>query len=114
MGFIKPNQTKILHGLEGSLNSAPFQKPIEGDGNLYHVFPRAKSPLHEDLSLQEEDVEIPPSKEDQDLRSLIVDEVFSTIEEEEEKAGDNSTVMTREHRIPHEEEERRCAQKGDS
>lgn len=73
---IKPYQTKILHGLARSINSAPFQKTIEGEGNLYDTFPKAKSPLHEDISSQEEDMEIPPSKEDQYLRSLIDDEAF--------------------------------------
>ena len=63
--------------------------------------PRAKSPLHEELSSQEEDREIPPSKEGQDLRSLIDDEAFSNIEE---KVGENSVVMTRSHLRPHEEE----------
>ena len=62
--------------------------------------PRAKSPLHEEISSQEEDMEILPSKEDQDLRSLIDDEAFSTIEEEEEEAN---TVMKRAHPVPHEE-----------
>ena len=75
MESIKRNQTKLLHGLEGSLNSAPFER----DGNLYDFFPRAKSPLHEDLSLQEEDKDIPHSKEDQDLRSPFEDEAFSTM-----------------------------------
>ena len=71
---------------------------------MYDFLTREKSPLHEDLSFQEEDMEIPPSKEDQDLKSLIDGEEFSTIEEEEEKARDNSAVMTRAHLVPHEEE----------
>ena len=49
---IKPNQTKLLHGLEGSLNLAPFQKTIEGDENLYDILPREKSPLDEDIFLK--------------------------------------------------------------
>ena len=76
METTKPYQKKNLHGLEGSINSAPFQKTIEGEGNLYDALPKEKSPLQEELSSQEEDMEIPPSKEDQDLRSLIDDEAF--------------------------------------
>ena len=101
MESIKPNRTKILHGLEGSLNLAPFQKTIEGDGNLYDVFPREKSPLHEDLYSQGEDMEITLSKEYQDLRSTIDEETFSTMEE---RAEDDNAVMTRAHLGPHEEE----------
>ena len=45
--IIKPKQTKILHGLEGSIKPTPFQKTIKGDENLYDNLPKAKSPLHE-------------------------------------------------------------------
>ena len=69
---------------------------------MYETFPRARSPLHE---------EIPPSKEDQDLRSLIVDEVFSHIDEEEEKAGGNNAIISRAHLVPHEEEDGALAPK---
>ena len=86
-----------MHGLGGSINPTPFLKTIEEDVNLFYTLPRERSPSNEELSSQEEDMEIPPSKEDQDLRSLIDDEVFPTIEEEEEKVGDYNTVMTRAH-----------------
>ena len=62
---------------------------------MYDTLPRERSPLHE---------EIPPSREDQNLRSLIVDEVFSNINEEEENASGNNIVISREHPVPHEEE----------
>ena len=39
-------------------------------------------------------MEIPPSRENQDLGSLIVDEVFSNIDEEEEQRGSNSIVTS--------------------
>ena len=50
-------------------------------------------------------MEIPSSREDQDLRSLIFDEAFSTIDWEEEKAGGNNTVISGAHPVPHEEED---------
>ena len=50
-------------------------------------------------------MDITPSREGQDLRSLIVDEAFSTIDEEEEKAGGNIVVISRAHLVPHEEED---------
>ena len=54
---------------------------MTGDRNLYDTFPRARFILQEELPFQKEEMEIPPSRKDQDLGSLIVDEVFSKIEE---------------------------------
>ena len=48
--LIKPKQTKYLHGLEGYINPTPFQKTIDGNEKLYDTFPRARSPLHDELS----------------------------------------------------------------
>ena len=81
-----------MHELEGSINPTPFQKTIEGDENMYDTLPRAISPLHE---------EIPLSREDQDLRSLIIDEVFSNIDEEKEHEASNSVVTSEEGPSPH-------------
>lgn len=102
---IKPNQTKILHELGGSINPTPFLKTNEEEVSLFDAFPRARSPLDEGLSSQRKDMNIPSSKEDQDLRSLVEDKENSTIEEERGKAGENNTVMTRAPQTPHGEED---------
>ena len=49
-----------------------------------------------------EDMGIPPSREDQDIRSPIEDEAFSIFKE---KAGGDSTVITKAPLASHEEEE---------
>ena len=73
---------------------------------MYDTLPRARSPLQEELSCQKEDMEIPPSREDQDLGSLIIDEVFSNIDEKEEQRGSNIAITSGEepslHRDGHE------------
>ena len=46
-------------------------------------------------------MDIPPSREDQDLGSLIVDEVFSNINEEEEQRGSNNTITLGGEPSPH-------------
>ena len=48
-------------------------------------------------------MDIPPSREDQDLGSLIIDEVFSNINEEEEQRGSNSVVTSEGEPSPHED-----------
>ena len=59
------------------------------------ALPRERYPLDEGLSSQEESMKIPPSIDDQDLRSLVDDEVVLVIEEEEGKVGDDNTVTTK-------------------
>ena len=63
--------------------------------------PRARSPLLEEPSSIDEDMEIPPSREDQDQGSLIDDEEFSNIDEEDVKRRDNSAIPSRGYPSPH-------------
>ena len=68
---------------------------------MHNTFPREISPLLEEPSSIDEDMEIPPSREDQDLGSLIDDEAFSNIGEEDEKRRANSVVPLGEDPLPH-------------
>ena len=79
----KHEHAKTLHELERSVMPTPLQISVEGDKNLCDTFPKERSPLHEEISSQKEVMDIPLSKEDQDLRSLIDNEVFSNIDEKE-------------------------------
>ena len=92
------------------MNPTPFLKTMEEGVILFDAFPRARSPLDEGLSFQEEIMKIPPSIDDQDLRSLFDDEANLVIEEEKSEAGDN-TVMTMETQAPHEERDGALAPK---
>ena len=80
----KHEHAKPLHELERSVMKTPLQIFVEGDKHLCDTLPRARSPLHEEISSQNEVMDIPLSREDQDLRSLIDNEVFSNIDEEKE------------------------------
>ena len=51
---IKPYQTNILHELEGSMNPTQFLKTMEEGVSLFDALPRARSPLSEGSSSQEE------------------------------------------------------------
>ena len=97
----KPKYSKPLHELERSIIPTPLQISIKGDRNFNDTLPRARSPLQEELSSKNEDMEIPPSREDQDLGSLIVDEVFSNIDEEEEQKGSNNIITLGGEPSPH-------------
>ena len=56
---------------------------MEEGVSLLDALPRARSPLGEGSSSQEESMKVSPSKDDQDLRSLIDAEKISVIEEGE-------------------------------
>ena len=86
----------------GSTNPTPPMKTIEENLDLLDTFPRARSSLDEESSSQKEDMKIPLSKVDQDLRSPIDDEAFSTIED---KARGDIIVITKAPLAFHEEEE---------
>ena len=93
----------LLHELEGSMNPTPFLKTM-GEGVIFfYAFPRARSPLSEGSSSQEESMKVSPSIVDQALLSLIDDGTISVIEEEE-KTGDDNTVTTKAPQASHEEE----------
>ena len=91
----KHEHQKPLHELERPTMKNPLQISIGGDENLCDTLPRARSPLHEDIYSQKEVMEIPPSKEDQDLRSLVDSEVFSNIDEKEELEGSSNVVTSK-------------------
>ena len=91
----KHKHSKPLHELEIFVTPTPLQISIEGVKNLCDTLPKEISPLYEDPSSQKEDMEIPPSREDQDLRSLIDDEAFSNIDKEGEKRRANNAVLDR-------------------
>ena len=71
-----------LHELERPIEPTPLHI-FKGDRNMYDNFPRARSPFIEEPSSIFEDMEFPPSRDDQDQGSLIEDEAFSYMEEEE-------------------------------
>ena len=76
------------------MKPTPFQNIVEGVKDLQHALPRAKAPIQQELSSQEEDMRIPPSRGDQDKGSLN-DEVFSHDEEEEKEELERaSNVVT--------------------
>ena len=105
LGAIKPCQTKLLHGLGGSINPTPFLKTNEEEVRFFDTFPRARYPLDEGISSQKEDMKIPSSKEDLDVRSLVGGKENSTIEEEKGKTREDNVVMTTAPQEPHEEGE---------
>ena len=89
--------------LQGSISNFFMDRKKEGV-SLFDALPRASSPLNEGNSSQKGSMEIPPSLDDQDIRSLVDDEAISIIGEEREKVGDNA-VMTMAPQAPHEEKE---------
>ena len=70
----------------------------KGDKNIFDGFLRARSPFCEGPSSICDDMEVPLSRDDQYLGSLIDDEEFSYIDEEDEQRINTSA-------IPLEEEE---------
>ena len=64
----------------------------KGDKNMYDGFIRARSPYYKGPFSTCDDMEIPPSRDDQDLGSLIDDEAFLHIDEEDEQRRNTSTV----------------------
>ena len=72
----KHEHAKPLHELERTTMKTPLQISIGGDENLCDTLPRVRSPLHENNSSQKEVMEIPLSKEYQDPRSLVDNELF--------------------------------------
>ena len=68
---------------------------MEEGVSFFYSFPRARYPLSEGSSSQEEIMEVSPSIDDQDLMSLI---------DEEEKAGDDNAVIKMALQAPHEDE----------
>ena len=89
------------HELERSIFPTPLHISIEGDKNMHDALPRARSPLLEEPSSIDECMEIPPSMEGQDQGSLIDDEEFSNICEEDVQRRDKSDVPTRGDPSPH-------------
>ena len=59
---------------------------------MQHYFPKAKAPLQQELSSQEEEMRTPLSKGDQYKRSLN-NEVFSIDEEKEEEELEKSSSI---------------------
>ena len=81
ISFVEPKNSKPLHELERSILPTPLHIFVEGDKNMHDSFPRERSPLLEepssiDESYIDEDMEVPPSKEEQYQGSLIDDEAF--------------------------------------
>ena len=95
---IKTSNT--LHALEGTIKQTPFHIS-EGDESLYDGFPRARSSLFEGPSSICEDMEVLLSREDQDIGSLLNDEVFSFIVGEDEHKRSNSVVTLGGDPSPH-------------
>ena len=62
---IKPHQMKLLHELEGSMNSTPLLKTMEEGVIFFYALPRERSPLSEGSSSQEESMKV----------SLSIDEI---------------------------------------
>ena len=90
----KPNKSKPLHQLEGSMKPTPFRNIVEGVKDQQHALPRAKAPLQQELFSQKEDMRIPFSRRDQEKGSLN-DEVFSIDEEKEEEELEISSSVVR-------------------
>ena len=86
---IKTSNT--FHALEGTMKQTPFHI-FEGDENMYDGLLRAISPLCEGHSSIYEYMEVLLSNDDQDLGSLLDDEVFSIIDGEDEHKRSNSVV----------------------
>ena len=72
------------------MNPTPFLKTMEEGVSLFDAFPRARSPLNEGSSSQEEIMKVSPSIVDQELMFLIDDGTISVIEEEEKVRDDNA------------------------
>ena len=90
--FVEPKDSKPFHELERSILPTPLLISIEGDRNMHDALPRERSPLLEEPSSIDEDMEVPPSRVDQDQGSLIDDEAFSHINEEDEHRRANNIV----------------------
>ena len=86
---IKTSNT--LHTLEGTMKQTPFHIS-EGGENMYGGLPRARSPFYEGPSSICENMEVLPSRDDQDLGSLIDDEAFSFFDEEDEHRRNTRAV----------------------
>ena len=67
----EPKNSKPLHEMGGSMKITPFQDIVEGVKYLLHDFPRAKAPLQQEHSSQEEDMCVPFSRRDQEKGSII-------------------------------------------
>ena len=78
--FVEPKNSKPLHDLERSIFPTPRHIFVKGDKNMHDALPRARYPLLEESSSIDEDIEFPPSRENQDQGSLIDDEAFSNID----------------------------------
>ena len=83
-GKTKPKNSKPLQEMEGSMKITPFHNIVEGVKDLLHDFPRAKAPLQQEHSSQEEDMRVPFSKKEHEKGSLK-DEACSIDEEKEEE-----------------------------
>ena len=68
--------------MQGSMKITPFQNIFEGVKDLLDDFPRAKAPLQQEHSSQEEDMRVPFSRGDQEKGSLN-DEALPMDEEKE-------------------------------
>jgi len=60
----KPKRLEPLHEMEISMKITPFQNIVEGVKDLLHDLPRAKAPLQQEHSSQEEDMSVPFSRRD--------------------------------------------------
>ena len=76
------------------MKKTPFYNIVEGVQDLQHDFPRAKAPLQQEISSQEEDMRIPFSRGDQE-NGCLNDEVFSIDEEKEEEELERSSSVVR-------------------
>ena len=88
----KRKKSEPLHEMEGSMKPNIFQNIIEGVKYLQHALPMAKAPLQQELSSQEEDMEISPSRGDQDKGSLN-DEVFPMMRRKKRKRWKGPPVL---------------------
>ena len=72
----------------------PFQNIVEGVKDLLYDFRRAKAPLQQEHSSQEEDMSVPFSRRDQEKGSPIDEACPIDEEEKEEELKGSSNVVT--------------------
>ena len=96
----KNENEKPLHELERYFLKNPLQIFVEGDTKFCNTLSEAGSPLHGEISSQEEFMEIPLSKEDQDPRSLVDNELLSNFDEKEKQEDSSNVVTSKEDPLP--------------
>ena len=80
--FVKNKNSNTLYELERPIEPTPLHI-FKGNKKMHDSFPRETSPFLEEPSSICEDTESSPSWDDRDQGSLIEDEAFSYMEEEE-------------------------------